>query len=86
VATVFIPAMMRSMTGGAAQVPASGATVRDVIEDLVRQHPALTGRVVDENGVRPELFIAVGSEEIFNLDQAVAEGAEVHLLAAIAGG
>lgn len=84
--TVFIPAILRQYTAGTAQVPAAGGTLRAVIEDLERQHPALRGRVLEDGVLRPEVFIAVGAVEAFGLDVAVAEGAEVHILAAIAGG
>jgi molybdopterin converting factor small subunit len=85
-AVVVIPAALQPLTGGVPRVDATGATVRDVVAALAKQFPALDGRIVDGNGIRPELFIAVGNEEIFNLDQSVPEGAEVHILPAIAGG
>ncbi|MGE5597139.1 MAG: helix-turn-helix transcriptional regulator, partial [Hyphomicrobiales bacterium] len=44
------------------------------------------GRVVDDAGVRPEVCLAVGSQEAFGLDQPVPENGEVHILPAIAGG
>jgi molybdopterin converting factor small subunit len=86
VPTVFIPPMLRQFTTGAAQVPAEGSTLRAVIEDVERQHPGLTGRVLDNGKLRPEVFIAVGSVEAFGLDVAVDPDAEVFVLPAMAGG
>jgi sulfur-carrier protein len=83
---VFIPATLRALAGGAATVETSGATVRDVIRDLERQHTGLKGRILDGEGLRPEVFIAVGGEEAFGLDAPVAPDAEVHILPAMAGG
>lgn len=84
--TVFIPLIFRPLTGGVAQVPANGSTVREVIADLERQYPSTKGYVIDEAGFRPEVFVAVNDEEAFGLDTPVPEGAEVHILPAIAGG
>lgn len=85
-ATVLIPATLRDFTGGAHTVSASGTPLRELVADLVRQYPALQGRIVDDGGVRPELFIAVNGVESFGLDMAVGENDEVHILPAIAGG
>lgn len=84
--TVFIPLIFRPLTGGIAQVPANGTTVREVIADLERQYPATKGYVIDEAGFRPEVFVAIGDEEAFGLDAPVPDGAEVHIVPAIAGG
>lgn len=83
---MFIPLIFRPLTGGVAQVPANGSTVREVIADLERQYPSTKGYVIDEAGFRPEVFVAVNDEETFGLDTPVPEGAEVHILPAIAGG
>jgi molybdopterin converting factor small subunit len=85
-ATVFIPAILRPLAGGVEKAEAGGGTVREVVSDLVRQYPGLKGRVVDGEGIRPEVFIAVGGEEAFGLDAPVPAGAEVHILPAMAGG
>ncbi|MBN9493965.1 MoaD/ThiS family protein [bacterium] len=85
-ATVIIPAVLRPVTGGVTKVDAAGSNVREVIDDLVRQYGGLRDRVIDENGVRPEVFIAVSGHEVFDLATAVAPDAEVNILPAIAGG
>jgi molybdopterin converting factor small subunit len=78
--------IFRPLTGGIERVPASGSTVREVIADLERQYPSTKGYVIDEAGFRPEVFVAVNDEEAFGLDTPVPDGAEVHILPAIAGG
>ena len=60
-ATVHIPALLRPLTGGASLVEAAGSTLRDVIADVVRQQPALAGRIADAHGILPEIMIAIGS-------------------------
>jgi molybdopterin synthase sulfur carrier subunit len=83
---VFLPASLRPLAGGVATVEAEGATVRDVLEDLVRRQPGLDGRVIDAEGLRPEVFVAVNGEEAFGLETPVRESDEVHILPAMAGG
>lgn len=84
--TVFIPLILRPLTGGIAQIPAAGTTVREVVADLERQYPAMKGYVIDEAGFRPEVFVAINDEEAFGLDAPVPEDAEFHIVPAIAGG
>jgi len=85
-ATVFIPAVLRPLVGGVSTVEASGDVLRDVLADLDRQHPGILDRIVENGAFRPEVFVAIGSEEAFGLDAPVPAGAEVHILPAIAGG
>ncbi len=85
-ATVFIPASLRQFTAGASQVAASGETLREVIEDVERQHPEFRGRVLEDGALRPEVFLAVGSTEAFGLDIRVEAASEVFIIPAIAGG
>jgi molybdopterin converting factor small subunit len=85
-AVVWLPSLLRPLAGGAATVRVAGATLRDVIDDLNRQHPGLRDRLVDNGVIRSEIAIAVGSEEVSDLNAAVGDGTEVHILPAIAGG
>ena len=65
---------------------AAGPTLREVIADVVRQHPKLADRIADANGILPEIMIAIGDTEALNVDTAVPEGADVFVLPSIAGG
>ncbi len=85
-AIVFIPALLRPLTAGATRVPASGATLREVINDLDRQFPGIKSHIADETGPLPEVMLAVGSDEAFGLDHPVGDDTEVHILPAISGG
>ena len=84
---VHIPAMLRELTGGRASVEASGATVREVIDDLERQWPGVRDRLVDGGKLRANLSVAVDGEiSPSGLREAVEPSSEIHFVAAIKGG
>jgi molybdopterin converting factor small subunit len=85
-AVVRIPALLRPLAGGIESVRASGATLRAVIDDLDRQHPGMRDRLIEDGMLRSEIAVAVGADEVSDLNAPVAEDAEVHILPAIAGG
>ena len=45
--SVRIPTILRSYTGGAAQVSAQAGTLREVIAALDADYPGLGGRILD---------------------------------------
>lgn len=86
---VRIPAALRSLTGGADEVSAAGATVGAVIEDLERKHPGLRDRLLDEKGVRRFVNIYVGEEDVRftgGLATELKAGDQISIVPAIAGG
>ena len=85
-ATVRLTSLLRPLAGGLSLVQASGTTLRAVIDDLDRQYPGLRDRIIDAGAIRPDVMLAVGSDEVSDLNVAVASDAEVHILPAIAGG
>ena len=75
--------------GGAREVEASGATVRELLEDLSERLPALGDKVYDGAEIRPYVNVYVDGEDVRTrggLDAPVREGATVVLLPAMAGG
>lgn len=86
---VRIPAALRTITGGAEEVTASGATVGEVIQDLDRQHPGIKERLLDGKGVRRFINIYVGEEDIRftgGLNSELKAGDQISIVPAIAGG
>lgn len=87
---VRIPTPLRSVTKGASEVQASGATVGDLIHDLDRQYPGMRERLLEEGGaVRRFINVYVNEEDIRFLQgagTAVKPGDEVAIVPAIAGG
>ena len=86
-AEVRIPTMLRELTGGSETVQASGATVRDVINDLERQWPGIREHLVEGGRLRGNLSVAVDGEvSPLGLAETVEPSSEVHFVAAIRGG
>jgi molybdopterin synthase sulfur carrier subunit len=86
-ATVWIPSLLRDLTGGEDTVTVEGATVRQVIDALEQLYPGMKDRLCDANGLRPGIAIAVDTQVArVGLSQPVADHSEVHFLPAVAGG
>ena len=87
--TVRIPTPLRTLTGGADEVPADGGTVDEVIESLETNHPGMKDRLCDEKGVRRFVNIYANDEDIRfldNLETTLDEGDTLSIVPAIAGG
>src|SRR3984885_5436942 len=88
--SVRIPTILRSYTGGAAEVTASEGTLRDVIVSLDGAYPGLGGRILDDAGkLRRFVNVYVGDEDVRfaqGLDTPVPAGAQVSVIPAVAGG
>jgi molybdopterin synthase sulfur carrier subunit len=86
---VRIPTPLRTLTGGADEVTASGQTVGEVIEDLERKYPGIRERLLDDKGVRRFVNIYVGEEDVRFLEglrTALKPGDQISIVPAIAGG
>jgi molybdopterin converting factor small subunit len=84
---VLIPTPLRSYTAGQHQVSASGASVRELLEDLERRYPGIRFRMIDEqDAVRPHMRIFVNGEQVWKLDTALDAADEVQILQALSGG
>lgn len=89
-ATVRVPAPLRSFTGGADEVPVTGATVAEALKDLAEQHSGLTERILDGNGqLRNFVNLYVNDQNVRSLsglDSTIESGAVIHIVPAVAGG
>jgi molybdopterin converting factor small subunit len=88
--TVYVPTELRRYCGGASDLPVSAATVRAVLEELERDHPALYRNICDETGsVRRHVNVFVNMDHMRDregLDTALAPEDVVTILAAVSGG
>ena len=86
---VRIPTPLRTLTGGADEVAATGGTVGEVIDDLETRHPGIRERLLDAKGVRRFINIYVGEEDVRFLEglkTALKTGDQISIVPAIAGG
>jgi sulfur-carrier protein len=84
---VHVGSILHGYTGGASELVAEGATLREVLSDLDRAHPGLLFRIVDEQGaLRPHVKLYVGDRFVRELGTRVPNGATVHVLQALSGG
>lgn len=84
---VWIPALLRDLTGGTDQVTVPGATVRQVIEQLEKRFPGMQERLCDGDRLRPSIVVVVdGAVSRQRMRQALADTSEVHFLPTIGGG
>jgi molybdopterin converting factor small subunit len=88
--SVRIPTILRTYTGGAAEVTAQEGTLRDVIAKLDAAYPGLAGRILDESGkLRRFVNVYVGEPDVRladGLDTQVPAGTQVSVIPAVAGG
>ena len=89
-ATVRIPTILRTYTGGQAEVTASGGTLADVIESLEAAHPGIRARVLDDAGkLRRFVNVYVDDDDVRfaeGLETATKDGSTVSIIPAVAGG
>jgi sulfur-carrier protein len=86
-ATVWIPAQLRTLSGGQDRVDVVGSTVGEVIDALDCLYPGMKARLCDENGLRRGIAVAVDSLQArLGLLEVVEPASEVHFIPAIAGG
>jgi molybdopterin converting factor small subunit len=89
VTRVRIPPSLRSEVGGARELEADGATVGEIIENLVERHPSLRSQLYEDGGLGSFVNVYVGGEDVrtlHGLQTPVTNGATVILLPAMAGG
>jgi molybdopterin synthase sulfur carrier subunit len=86
-ATVHIPAPMRSLTGGETDVVVPGATLGEIVEALEAHYPGLRSRLVEGDRIRPGLAVFVeGVNAPSRLSTRVSENAEIYFAPALSGG
>lgn len=87
---VRIPTILRTYTGGEKAVPAEGATLAALIDDLESRHTGIKGRLIEESGeLRRFVNVYVNDEDvrfIGGLEAALSDGDQVVVLPAVAGG
>jgi molybdopterin synthase sulfur carrier subunit len=87
---VKIPTQLRAAAGGESETLLDGATVQEVLSGLFARHEELRARIADDDGsLRRFVNVYVAGEDIRFLDglaTPIADGAELTILPAVAGG
>jgi len=88
--SVRIPTILRTYTGGAAEVKAEGATLAAVIADLEANHAGIGDRILDGAGkLRRFVNVYVNEDDVRfadGLETATPAGAGISITPAVAGG
>ncbi len=88
--TVKLPTQLRDAVGGVSSLQVEGTTVGEVLDSVFAAHGELRERLSDDDGaLRRFVNVYVSGEDIRfgdGLDTVVADGAEVQILPAVAGG
>jgi molybdopterin converting factor small subunit len=87
---VRIPTILRTYTKGESEVAVDGGTLADVVDALDSSYPGIKARVLDESGeLRRFVNVYVDNDDVRfadGLKTAVADGAQVSIIPAVAGG
>jgi molybdopterin converting factor small subunit len=89
---VRVPTILRSYTGGSKIVEGGGDTLSALLVDLDAQHPGLRGRLISGEGageLHRFVNIYINDEDVRflgGLDAKIADGDNVTILPAVAGG
>ena len=88
--TVRVPAPLQKFTQNKPEVKASGANIKELIEDLEKNFPGIKDRICDETGkVRRFINIYVNEEDVRFLQRDethLKDGDEESIIPATAGG
>ena len=88
--TVRVPTTLRTLTAGASEIAVDGATVSEVLDQLEAAHPGFKERLLDGEGqLRRFVNLYVADDDVRfreGMDTAVADGATVSIIPAVAGG
>lgn len=84
---VFVPAQLRDLTGGSAEIESAGATVREVVKELERRFPGIEQRLCSGGELAPNLQVSIDDQlSRRGLDAKVQPTSEVHFLPVFGGG
>ena len=88
--SVKIPTILRTYTGGSADVVVAGETLSEALADLDRQYPGIGARVLDDEGkLRRFVNVYVNNNDVRFLEDlatSTPDGSSISIIPAVAGG
>jgi sulfur-carrier protein len=88
--SVKVPTILRTYTGGTADVSVNGATLADALADLDAQYPGIGARVLDDEGrLRRFVNVYVNDDDVRFLEDLrtpTPDGTSISIIPAVAGG
>jgi sulfur-carrier protein len=87
--TVKIPAQLRGLTGNESEAQVEGGSVGEALDALYARFDGLRDRITENGELRRFVNVYVADEDIRfadGLETVVADGADVTILPAVAGG
>ena len=88
--TVSVPTPLRGCCAGASEIALAARSLRAVLEELERRHPALHRSICDETGkLRRHINLFVNTDHMRDrdgLDTALESGDVVTIMTAVSGG
>lgn len=84
---VWIPSLLRGLTGGQEKLKIPGRSVGEVIDELDRRYPGIKARLCDADGLRPGVAVAISAQVARRgLHENVGDDSELHFVHAVSGG
>jgi sulfur-carrier protein len=87
---VRLPTVLRPHAGGQTRVAANGATIGEVLSDLVAEYPGMADQVLTQDGsLHRFVNVYLNDDDVRymeQLDTKVSDGDTVSILPAVAGG
>ncbi|MFI6986623.1 ubiquitin-like small modifier protein 1 [Embleya sp. NPDC050154] len=88
--SVRIPTILRTYTGGAAEVSVEGSTLAEVLDALEKDHTGIRARILDDEGkLRRFVNLYVNDEDVRFADglaTTIPDNGSVSIIPAVAGG
>ena len=86
-AVVWIPSLLRDLTGGEEKLTVPGETVGQVVEALEARYPGILARLCENGRLRSNMTLVVdGVVSRQRLRHRLTDTSEVHFILAISGG
>lgn len=86
--SLHLPRMLHQFTGGESNLAIEAESVRAALEVAMERHPMLRRHLMTEAGViREHLHVFLNDDDVRNqLDHALSDRDEIHVLQAMSGG